>query len=49
MKMLITTRTRDSFSALPEDKQVELTQGAIAFVEKYKKAGECKAMYITGA
>ena len=49
MKMLITTRTRESFSALPEDKQTQLLQAAIAFAEKYKKSGECKALYTTGA
>jgi len=33
---------------LPEEKRMEIMEGMIAFIEKYRKAGKCKEIYYDG-
>ena len=42
MKTLIISRTKDFYYTLPLERQIELTQGAAAFIGKYRKAGKCR-------
>ena len=45
MKFLVITRTKDTFSMLPLDKQAQLMEGVAAYIDRYKKAGVCKEVY----
>ena len=45
MKFLIITRMKDTFGMVPLDKQAQIMDGVVAFVDKYKKAGVCKEIY----
>ena len=46
MKFVITRRRKDAFLMLPAEKQTELGEGALAFIEKQRKAGKCKEIYV---
>ena len=45
MRTLIISRTKDYYYTLPLEKQIELTQGAAAFIDKYRGAGKCRDAY----
>ena len=45
MKFLIITRMKDTFSMVPLEKQAQIMEGVVAFIDKYKKAGVCKEIY----
>jgi hypothetical protein len=45
MKYLVTTRNKDSYYALALKTRMELMQGAVAYIEKNRKAGKCKEVY----
>jgi hypothetical protein len=45
MKFLVTTRTKDVFLTLPPERQMELLNGALAYIDKYRKAGNCREIY----
>ncbi len=45
MKTLIISRTKDVYYTLPLERQIELTVGAAAFIDKYRKAGKCRDAY----
>lgn len=47
MKLLIIFRvSREAFRGLSVEKQAELTEAWIAWVDKYRKAGNCKEAYV---
>ncbi len=46
MKMLVIQRYKDSYFALPKEKQVEVLVGAVNFTDKYTKAGKCRNAWI---
>jgi len=48
MKYLVLTRRKDAFLMLPPEKRVETWEGMVAFIEKYRKAGKCKEIYLDG-
>jgi len=33
---------------LPLEKRMEIWEGMVAFIDKYRKAGKCKAIYMDG-
>lgn len=45
MNFLRTAHFTDSWFALPQGKRAEITTGAVAFHEKYRKAGKLKDTY----
>jgi len=45
MKFLIISKTKDIFFTLPPERQMEILNGAFAYIDKYRKAGNCKEMY----
>ncbi len=45
MRFLVILRTKDIFFTLTPEKQIELMEGSFAFVEKHKKAGNCKQIH----
>lgn len=45
MKFLVTNKLKDMFFTLPPEVQLELNQGAVAFIEKYQNNGKCKEIY----
>jgi hypothetical protein len=45
MKYLVLGRRKDAFLMLPPEKRVEIWEGMVAFIEKYRKAGKCKEIY----
>jgi len=48
MKFVVNSRRKDVFLMLPEEKRMEIMEGMIAFIEKYRKAGKCKEIYYDG-
>ena len=48
MKYLVSSRRKDAFLMLPREKQVEIWEGMVAFIDKYRKAGICKEIYMDG-
>ena len=48
MKYLVSSRRKDTFLMLPREKQVEIWEGMVAFIDKYRKAGKCKEIYMDG-
>ena len=48
MKYLVLSRRKDALLMLPREKQVEIWEGMVAFVDKYRKAGKCKEIYMDG-
>ena len=48
MKYLVHSRRKDAFLMLPREKQVEIWEGMVAFIDKYRKAGKCKEIYMDG-
>lgn len=46
MKYLVLSRSKDVFLMLPPEMRVEILEGTIAFIEKYRKAGKCKDIYM---
>lgn len=48
MKFLNTFKYRDSYFALPPEKQAALSAANAAFVEKYVKSGKCTEIYVFG-
>ena len=45
MRFVVSTRRKDLFLMLPEEKRMEIIQGMIAYIEKYRKSGKCKEIY----
>ncbi len=48
MKYLVLSRRKDAFLMLPLEKRVEVWEGMVAFIEKYRNAGKCKEIYMHG-
>lgn len=48
MKFLSTFMYKDSYFALPPEKQAALSAANAAFIEKYLKSGQCKDVYVFG-
>jgi len=48
MKYVVLSRRKDAFLMLPPEKRVQIWEGMVAFIEKYRKAGKCKGMYMDG-
>ena len=48
MKLLVNSRRKDAFLMLPPEKRVETWEGMVAFIEKYRKEGKCKEIYMHG-
>ena len=46
MKYLVHSRRKDAFLLLPREKQVEIWEGMVTFIEKNRKAGKCKEIYM---
>jgi hypothetical protein len=47
MKFLVITQNKDAYYMLPPERRMEIGQGVIAWIEKYRKAGKCKEVYET--
>ena len=47
MKFMVILHTKDTYFMLPRDKQVELFEESVAFVERHRKTGNCKEIYYT--
>jgi len=47
MKFLAITRTKDTYYMLPLETRMDVMKGALAYVEKCRKAGKCKEFYFT--
>ena len=45
MKFLVVTRMNDSFLMVPPEMQMQLLEGTVAFIEKHRKAGNCKDIH----
>jgi hypothetical protein len=45
MKFLIITRMKDAFCMVPLEKQAQIMEGVVTFVDKYRKAGVCKEIF----
>jgi hypothetical protein len=48
MKYLVHSRRKDAFLMLPVEKRVEIWEGMVAFIDRYRKAGKCKEIYMDG-
>ena len=46
MKQLLITRMKDSLYMVPPEKRMEVMLGSGAFVDKYRKEGKCKEIYV---
>lgn len=46
MKQLIITRAKDLFYMAPPKTRMEVVEGVAAFIDKYRKEGKCKEIYI---
>ena len=46
MKTLIVSRTKDLYYTFPIERQIELTEGASAFIDRYRKMGKCRDAYL---
>jgi muconolactone delta-isomerase len=47
MKYLAISEMKDSFFLLPMDKQDQIKESSIAFVDKYRASGKCRHVYYT--
>ena len=47
MKYLVIGHMRDSFYMLPLDKQQQLREATIAYIEKHRNSGKCRHIYYT--
>jgi len=47
MKFLAMTRIRDSFYLLPLERQRQLREDGIAYVERHRTSGKCRHIYYT--
>jgi hypothetical protein len=47
MKFLVITQNKDAYYMLPPEKRMEIMQGLVAWIEKYRKTGKCKEVYET--
>jgi hypothetical protein len=45
MKFLIITRMKDTFGMVPPEKQAQIMEGVVAFIDKYRKTGVCKEIF----
>jgi hypothetical protein len=48
MKFMVISRRKDAYMMLPIEKQIEIMQGTITFIEKYRDSGACKDIYFLG-
>ena len=48
MKFVVISRRKDAYMMLPIEKQLEIMQDMVAFIEKYRNAGNCKQIYFLG-
>ena len=50
MRFMVILRTKDIYFMLPKEKQIELFDESVAFVERNRKAGNCKEInYLPGS
>jgi muconolactone delta-isomerase len=47
MKFLVIGQNKDAYYMLPPERRMEIMQGAVAYIEKYRKTGKCKEIYET--
>ena len=47
MKFLVISQNKDSYYMLPPERRMEIMQGVVAWIEKYRKAGKCQEVYET--
>lgn len=45
MKFLAISRRKDAYMMLPLEKQMEIMQNMVIFINKYRDAGKCKGIY----
>jgi hypothetical protein len=48
MKFVVISRRKDAYMMLPIEKQIEIMRSMVAFIEKYRNAGNCKQIYFLG-
>jgi Muconolactone delta-isomerase len=48
MKYLVLTRRKDAFLMLPQEQRIAIWEGMVAYIERYKKVGKCKEIYMDG-
>jgi hypothetical protein len=48
MKFLVISKRKEAYMMLPIEKQLEIMQGTVAFIQKSRNAGKCKAIYFLG-
>ena len=46
MKYLTITRVKDLFYMIPPERQMEIMEGLTAYIDKYRKSGKCREIYI---
>jgi len=50
MRFMVILRTKDTYFMLPEERQLKLFEDSVAFVERHRKAGNCKEInYLPGS
>ena len=50
MRFMVILRTKDAYFMLPKEKQLELFEESVAFVERHRKAGNCREInYLPGS
>ena len=48
MKFVVISKRKDAYMMLPVEKQIEIMQGMVAYIDKYRNTGKCKVIYFTG-
>ena len=48
MKYLVLTKRKDAFLMVPQEQRIAIWEGMVAYIEKYKKTGKCKEIYMDG-
>ena len=48
MKFLVMIKRKDEYLRLPVERQIEIMQGMVAYIDKYRNKGKCKVIYFTG-
>jgi hypothetical protein len=46
MRQLVISKTKDSFYTLPDERRMVLMEATISYVDKYKRAGKFRRVYI---
>ncbi|MBE0480512.1 MAG: hypothetical protein IBX68_05990 [Dehalococcoidia bacterium] len=47
MKFLVSTFNKETYTALPIDRYIELSKQSFDFLEQHKRTGECEQVYFT--